>query len=214
MSALPCPGRGRTHKACSKATKKTQRHCPQARGQGQVLRNRHHSPVCLRRLASCTHHQSEMAATGPNAPACVTWPAKSTKHAMCGGLSTARGIQHLPAAFNAYGGWGEGILGKLVEPFFNRLRASRERAATGGNRVEGPFGKLEFLFPCTSAAIATEKLCDSPHTAPKLAAQCQHQAAGGKPHRATPKAGLWDEPSQLARAHRSLICSTTRAQQK
>lgn len=31
---------------------------------------------------------------------------------------------HLPAAFNAYGQWGEGILGKLAEPFFNHLRAA------------------------------------------------------------------------------------------
>ena len=38
--------------------------------------------------------------------------------------------QHLPAAFNTYGGWGEEVLDKLAEPFFNRLRAE-ERAGTG-----------------------------------------------------------------------------------
>ena len=60
---------------------------------------------------------------GPNAPAYVTRLAESAKHSKYGGLCTARGIQHLPAAFNTYGGWGEEILDKLIEPFFNRLRA-------------------------------------------------------------------------------------------
>ena len=70
----------------------------------------------------------------------LAWPGRflATKHqelpfAVLGAntnLCTARGIQHLPAAFNAYGGWGEEIPDKLVEPFFNRLRAE-ERAATG-----------------------------------------------------------------------------------
>ena len=52
---------------------------------------------------------------GPNAPAYVTRLAESTNHAKYGDLCTARGIQHLPAVFNAYRGWGEEILEKLVE---------------------------------------------------------------------------------------------------
>ena len=63
---------------------------------------------------------------GPNAPAYATRLVESTQHATYGDLCTARGIQHLPAAFNAYGGWGEEILGKLAEPFFNRLRAEKQ----------------------------------------------------------------------------------------
>ena len=55
-------------------------------------------------------------------------------------------------SFNTYGGWGEEILGKLVEPFFNRLRAE-ERAATGGTEWS-TLAKREFLFQCTSVAIA------------------------------------------------------------
>ena len=87
-----------------------------------------------------SHRKSEMVTMGPNAPAHVTRLAESTKHAKYGDLCTARGIQHLPAAFHAYGGWGEEIFGKLVEPFFNRLRAE-ERAATGG--TEGTLAKRE-----------------------------------------------------------------------
>ena len=61
-------------------------------------------------------------------PGCM---AESARHANYGDLCTARGIQHLPAAFNADGRWGEAILDKLVVPFLNRLCAE-ERAATGG----------------------------------------------------------------------------------
>ena len=59
---------------------------------------------------------------------------------------------HLSAAFNAYGVWGEEILDKLAEPFFNRLRAD-ERAATRGTEWS-TLAKREFLFQCTSVAIA------------------------------------------------------------
>ena len=72
-----------------------------------------------------------------------------TKHAKYGDLCTARGIQHLPAAFSTYGGWGEGILNKLVEPFFNRLRAE-EWAATGGTEWR-TLAKREFF--CSSAQV-------------------------------------------------------------
>ena len=98
------------------------------------------------------HWQSEMAAMGPNAPAYVTRLAESTKHAKYGGLCTARGIQHLPAAFSTYGGWGEEILDKLVKPFFNHL-CTEEQAATGGTEWS-TLAKREFLFQCTSVAIA------------------------------------------------------------
>ena len=83
---------------------------------------------------------------GPNAPAYVTRLAESTKHAKHGDLCTARGIQHLPAAFSAYWGWGEEILDKLVELFFNRLRAE-ERAApsTGGGTQWSTLAKREFF---------------------------------------------------------------------
>ena len=96
-----------------------------------------------------------MAAMGPNAPAHVTQLSKSTKHAKYGDLCTAHGIQHLPAACSAYGGWpgvkGD-LLGKLVEQFVNRLRAE-ERAATGSTEW-GSLTKQEFLFQCKSVAIA------------------------------------------------------------
>ena len=55
-----------------------------------------------------------MAAIGPNAPAYVIQLLDSQQHTRYGDLYTARGIQHLPAAFNTYGGWGEEILGKLA----------------------------------------------------------------------------------------------------
>ena len=93
-----------------------------------------------------------MAAMGPNASAYVTWLAESAKHARYGDLRTARGILHLPAAFNANGGWGEEILGKLAALFFDHLRAE-ERAAAGGTE-RNTLAKWEFLFWCTSAAIA------------------------------------------------------------
>ena len=78
-----------------------------------------------------SHRQSEVAAMDPNAPAYVTWLAESTKHAKCGDLCTARGIQHLPAAFNAYGGWGGEILGKL-EAFFKKGGCRLQEGSTLG----------------------------------------------------------------------------------
>ena len=59
------------------------------------------------------------------------WQNLQQQHAKHSGMCTARGIQHLTAAFITYGGWGEEILDKPVEPFFHRLRAD-ERATTGG----------------------------------------------------------------------------------
>ena len=145
-----------------------------------------------------SHRQSEMAAMGPNAPAYVTRLAESAKHAKYGGLCTARGIQHLPAAFNTYGGWGEEILDKLVEPFFNRLRAE-ERAATGGTEWN-TLAKREFLFQCTSVAIARGNTMILNTLRQSWQQQPSANTKRGKPHRATLKAGPWDEPPQLARA--------------
>ena len=67
---------------------------------------------------------------GPNTPAHVTRLAESAKHAKYTDLCTAHGTQHLPAAFSTHGGWGEEILGKLAELFFNCVCAE-ERAVTG-----------------------------------------------------------------------------------
>ena len=131
-------------------------------------------------------------------PAYVTRLAESAKHAKYGGLCTARGIQHLPAAFNTYGGWGEEILDKLVEPFFNRLRAE-ERAATGGTEWN-TLAKREFLFQCTSVAIARGNTMILNTLRQSWQQQPSANTKRGKPHRATLKAGLWDEPPQLARA--------------
>ena len=122
----------------------------------------------------------------------------SAKHAKYGGLCTARGIQHLPAAFNTYGGWGEEILDKLVEPFFNRLRAE-ERAATGGTEWN-TLAKREFLFQCTSVAIARGNTMILNTLRQSWQQQPSANTKRGKPHRATLKAGPWDEPPQLARA--------------
>ena len=72
-------------------------------------------------------------------------------------------------------------------------------------------------FHCTSAAIArggTVVLMQ--HTAPDEAAAAQCNTKRGKPHRATPKAGLWDEPPQLAHVLANGFYSglTARDQQK
>ena len=100
----------------------------------------------------------------------------------------------MPAAFNANGSWGEEILDKLVEPLFNRLRAE-ERAATGGTEWS-TLAKREFLFQCTSVAIARGNTM----ILNTLRQQAGANTKRSKPHRATLKAGLWDEPPQLARA--------------
>ena len=60
--------------------------------------------------------------------------------------------------------------------------------------------KREFLFKCTSVAITR----GNPMILSTLRQSWQQQPSAntkcGKPHRATLKAGLWDEPPQLARA--------------
>ena len=121
-----------------------------------------------------------------------------------GGLCTARGIQHLPAAFNTYGGWGEEILDKLVEPFFNCMCAElEEQAATGGTEWN-TLAKQEFLFQCTSVAIARGNMMILNTLRQSWQQQPSANTKRGKPlctpHRATLKAGPWDEPPQLARA--------------
>ena len=117
------------------------------------------------------------------------WPVILAKY---GDLCTARAIRHLPAAFNTYGGWGEGIPDELAEPFFSRLLAD-ERAAA---RVGHPCKARVFLLQCGDCRGDHG---DPPHTAPKLAAAPPStNTKRGKPHLATPKVGLWDEPPQLA----------------
>ena len=49
----------------------------------------------------------------------------------------AASMQHLPAAFSAYGGWGEEILGKLVEPLASHLRMRTEAGVGGRSRWRG-----------------------------------------------------------------------------
>jgi len=113
---------------------------------------------------------------------------------LCGGGDQKKKMQK-----RSPGGWGEEILDKLVEPFFNRLRAE-ERAATGGTEWS-TLAKREFLLQCTSAAsvrgntMALNTLRQSwqQHWQPNA------NTKRGKPHCATLKAGLW-EPPQLARA--------------
>ena len=90
------------------------------------------------------------------------------------------------------------IPGKLVEPFFNRLRAE-ERAATGGTEWS-TLAKREFLFQCTSVAIARGNTMILSTLRQSWQQQPSANTKRGKPHRATLKAGLWDEPPQLARA--------------
>ena len=134
----------------------------------------------------------------PNAPAHVTWLAESAKLAKYGDLCTARGIQHPPATFSTYGGWGAEIFDKpaSAEPFFSHLLAE-EQVATGGTEWS-TLAKREFLFQCTSAAIARGNTM--PPNTLRQGWQQQPNAKCGKPHRATLTAGLWDEPPQLARA--------------
>ena len=79
----------------------------------------------------------------------------------------------------------------LAEPFFNRLRAE-ERAATGGAEWS-IIAKREFLFQCTASSAHCAKAGSG---SPVPTANTKQ----GKPHRAALKAGLWDEPPQLARA--------------
>ena len=87
---------------------------------------------------------------------------------------------------------------KLVEPFFNRLRAE-ERAATGGTEWN-TLAKREFLFQCTSVAIARGNTMILNTLRQSWQQQPSANTKRGKPHRATLKAGLWDVPPQLARA--------------
>ena len=137
-----------------------------------------------------------MAVMSPNAPAYVTWLAESTKHAKYGDLCTTRGIQHLPATFSTHGGWGEEILGTRIEPFFNRLRAEGQ-AATGGTEWS-TLAKRELLFQCTSVAIARGNTMILSTLRQGLQQQPSASIKRGKPHSTTLKAGLWDEPPQLA----------------
>ena len=66
-------------------------------------------------------------------------------------LCDARGIKLLPAAFNAYGGWGTLVLRDLVEPHFDKLRAE-EKAETG--QEWNTLRERELLFQQVSVAIA------------------------------------------------------------
>ena len=89
-------------------------------------------------------------------------------------------------------------LGELAGPFFSRLHAE-ERGVTGG--TEGnTLANRGFLFQCTRVAMerGSTKVFHTLRQGWKQppSATTRH----GKPHLATLKAGLWDEPPQLARA--------------
>ena len=60
--------------------------------------------------------------------------------------------------------------------------------------------KREFLFQCTSVAIARGNTMILNTLRQSWQQQPSANTKRGKPHRATLKAGLWDEPLQLARA--------------
>ena len=66
-------------------------------------------------------------------------------------LCDTRGIKLLPAAFNAYGGWGTVVLRDLVEPHFDKLRAE-ERAET--SQEWDTLRERELLFQQVSVTIA------------------------------------------------------------
>ena len=100
-----------------------------------------------------------------------------------------------------YGGWGEEILDKLVEPFFNRLRAE-ERAATGGTEWS-TLAKREFLFQCTSVAIARGNMVVLSTLRQGWQQQPSANTKRGKPHHATLKAGLFCLRPGCGMSHRS-----------
>ena len=60
----------------------------------------------------------------------ITNQAETKKYAKYLLPCTERGIKHLPAAFNSYGGWGEVIMKEVVDPYYTKLRDA-EREATG-----------------------------------------------------------------------------------
>ena len=60
--------------------------------------------------------------------------------------------------------------------------------------------KREFLFQCTSVAIARGNTMILNTLRQSWQQQPSANTKRGKPHRATLKAGPWDEPPQLARA--------------
>ena len=90
------------------------------------------------------------------------------------------------------------IPGKLVEPFFDRLRAE-ERSATGGTEWS-TLAKQEILSQCTRVAIARGNMAILNTLRQSWQQQPSANNKRGKPHRATLKAGLWDKPPQLASA--------------
>ena len=81
----------------------------------------------------------------------ITRQAEKTKMRKYEDACADRGIAHLPAAFNTYGGLGEQFLKKVVDPYYNELRA-REKRESGQEWVS--LQKREFFFQCVNAAIA------------------------------------------------------------
>ena len=81
----------------------------------------------------------------------ITRQAEKTKMRKYKDACADRGIAHLPAAFNTYGGLGEQFLKKVVDPYYNELRA-REKRESGQEWVS--LQKREFFFQCANAAIA------------------------------------------------------------
>ena len=76
------------------------------------------------------------------------------------------------------------------------------RARTSVKQPYAPstLAKREFLFQCTSVAIARGNTMILNTLRQSWQQQPSANTKRGKPHRATLKAGLWDEPPQLARA--------------
>ena len=81
----------------------------------------------------------------------ITNQAETKKYAKYLLPCTERGIKHLPAAFNSYGGWGEVIMKEVVDPYYTKLRDA-EREATGQEWMS--LLRREFLFQRVSVAIA------------------------------------------------------------
>ena len=88
------------------------------------------------------------------------------------------------------------ILGKLSEAFFNRQRAEK-RAVTSGTEWSA-LVKQECLFQCASVAIARGNTMILRTLRQGWQQQPSASTKRGKSRRLTPKAGLRDEPPQLA----------------
>ena len=88
------------------------------------------------------------------------------------------------------------IKSEAINRKFNHLCAEKW-AVTGGtewNTLE----KQEFLFQCPSVVIARGSTMVLSTLHQSWQQQPSANTKRGKPHRATLKAGLWDEPPQLA----------------